>query len=112
MKDAAHFFKALADEARLKIIWLLFHHDELCVCDIMAALGITQSMKRPRELGDNAFIESFFHSMKADAIHARTFPDEEALRHAVRRFIFRYNRSRLHSSLGNRSPIDYERAAA
>lgn len=78
----------------------------------LAALGITQSMKRPRELGDNAFIESFFHSMKADAIHARTFPDEEALRHAVRRFICRYNRSRLHSSLGNRSPIDYERAAA
>jgi ArsR family transcriptional regulator len=43
MKDAAQFFKALADEARLKIIWLLFHHDELCVCDVMAALGITQS---------------------------------------------------------------------
>jgi len=43
MKDAAQFFKVLADEARLKIIWLLFHHEELCVCDIMAALGITQS---------------------------------------------------------------------
>ena len=43
MRDAAQFFKILADEARLKIVWLLFHHDELCVCDIMAALGITQS---------------------------------------------------------------------
>jgi ArsR family transcriptional regulator len=43
MNDAAQFFKVLADEARLKILWLLFHHDELCVCDIMAALGITQS---------------------------------------------------------------------
>jgi ArsR family transcriptional regulator len=43
MRDAAQFFKVLADEARLKIIWLLFHHDELCVCDITAALGITQS---------------------------------------------------------------------
>jgi ArsR family transcriptional regulator len=43
MRDVAQFFKVLADEARLKIIWLLFHHDELCVCDIMAALGITQS---------------------------------------------------------------------
>ena len=39
----------------------------------LAALGITQSMKRPRELGDNAFIESFFHSMKADVIHGRRF---------------------------------------
>jgi transposase InsO family protein len=37
----------------------------------LATLGITQSMKRPREIGDNAFIESFFHSMKAEAIHAR-----------------------------------------
>jgi ArsR family transcriptional regulator len=43
MKDAAQFFKVLADEARLKIIWLLFHHEELCVCDVMATLGITQS---------------------------------------------------------------------
>jgi ArsR family transcriptional regulator, arsenate/arsenite/antimonite-responsive transcriptional repressor len=43
MRDAAQFFKALADEARLKILWLLFHHDELCVCDIMAALAVTQS---------------------------------------------------------------------
>ncbi|MGA7741115.1 MAG: ArsC/Spx/MgsR family protein [Polyangia bacterium] len=40
MTSAARFFKVLADEARLKIVWLLFHHDELCVCDIMAALGI------------------------------------------------------------------------
>ena len=43
MKDAAQFFKVLSDQARLKIIWLLFHHEELCVCDVMAALGITQS---------------------------------------------------------------------
>jgi len=43
MKDVAQFFKVLADEARLKILWLLFNHRELCVCDIMEALGITQS---------------------------------------------------------------------
>ncbi|MFH0900775.1 MAG: metalloregulator ArsR/SmtB family transcription factor [Pseudomonadota bacterium] len=43
MRDAAHFFKVLADEARLKMLWLLFNHRELCVCDFMAALEITQS---------------------------------------------------------------------
>lgn len=43
MKDTARFFKVLADEARLKMLWLLFNHRELCVCDIMAALDITQS---------------------------------------------------------------------
>ncbi|MCK9459398.1 MAG: metalloregulator ArsR/SmtB family transcription factor [Proteobacteria bacterium] len=43
MRDVAQFFKVLSDEARLKILWLLFNHRELCVCDIMGALGITQS---------------------------------------------------------------------
>lgn len=43
MKQAAKFFKVLADEARIKILWLLFNYRELCVCDIMTALGITQS---------------------------------------------------------------------
>jgi hypothetical protein len=43
LKETARFFKVLADEARLKMLWLLFNHRELCVCDIMAALEITQS---------------------------------------------------------------------
>jgi ArsR family transcriptional regulator len=43
VRDAAQFFRVLADEARLKMLWLLFNHRELCVCDIMAALEITQS---------------------------------------------------------------------
>jgi ArsR family transcriptional regulator len=43
VRDVAQFFKVLADEARLQILWLLFNHEELCVCDIMEALGITQS---------------------------------------------------------------------
>ncbi len=43
MKDVAAFFKILADETRLAMLWLLFNHDELCVCDIMETLGITQS---------------------------------------------------------------------
>ena len=43
MKDVARFFKVLADESRLQMLWLLLNHGELCVCDIMAALGITQS---------------------------------------------------------------------
>jgi ArsR family transcriptional regulator len=39
----ARFLQALADETRLRMLWLLFNHRELCVCDIMVALGITQS---------------------------------------------------------------------
>lgn len=43
MKEAAQFFKTLADESRLKMLWLLFNRQELCVCDVMAVLDITQS---------------------------------------------------------------------
>lgn len=43
MKAEAQLFKSLADETRLKILWLLKGQEELCVCDIMRVLGITQS---------------------------------------------------------------------
>lgn len=43
MKSLARFFKVLADETRLAILALLADHGELCVCDVIAALGITQS---------------------------------------------------------------------
>lgn len=43
MRDVAQFFQVLAEEVRLQILWLLFNHRELCVCDIMETLGITQS---------------------------------------------------------------------
>ncbi len=43
MKAEARLFKSLADETRLEILWLLMEEKELCVCDIMHVLGITQS---------------------------------------------------------------------
>jgi ArsR family transcriptional regulator len=43
MRDLASVFRALADETRLKMLAALFAHDELCVCDFSAALGISQS---------------------------------------------------------------------
>ena len=43
MKTEARLFKSLADETRLKILWLLMAKEELCVCDIMGVIGITQS---------------------------------------------------------------------
>jgi transposase InsO family protein len=78
----------------------------------LAALGVRQSMNRRGRPTDNAHMESFFHSMKSDVIHGRTFTTEEGLFSVVRRYIVFYNRTRLHSSLHYRSPIDYERAAA
>jgi ArsR family transcriptional regulator, arsenate/arsenite/antimonite-responsive transcriptional repressor len=43
MKAEARLFKSLADETRLKILWLLMGQEELCVFDVMRTLGITQS---------------------------------------------------------------------
>ena len=78
----------------------------------LAAHGIVQSMNRPRELTDNAFIESFWHSLKAEVIHRHRLGSDAELRQAIARFMRHYNRHRLHSALGYRAPIDYERAAA
>jgi ArsR family transcriptional regulator len=39
----ATVFKALSDQARLRIINLLFFSGELCVCDIQAVMGFTQT---------------------------------------------------------------------
>ena len=78
----------------------------------LAALGILQSMRRRRKLNDNAFMESFFHSMKSEAIHGRLFDDDQTLHSVIRQYIRRYNRTRLHSALGYCSPIAYEHIAA
>jgi putative transposase len=76
----------------------------------LAALGIVQSMNRPRELTDNAFMESFWHSMKSEVIHTLTFNSDVALINVVSRYLRRYNSRRLHSALGYQTPIDYERS--
>ncbi len=43
MKATAQIFKALGDETRLRIMALLLGGQELCVCDLMAALDLPQS---------------------------------------------------------------------
>lgn len=43
MRRVAQLYKALSEEPRLRILALLLRHGELCVCDLEAALGATQS---------------------------------------------------------------------
>ena len=57
-------------------------------------------------------MESFFHSLKADVIHGRSFLMVADLRRQLRRYVRYYNSQRLHSSLDYQSPVDYERRAA
>jgi putative transposase len=97
---------------------LVFHSDRgseyggYLYRDHLAVSGIVQSMNRPKTMTDNAHVESFFHSLKTEAVHGKRFRNAGDLDNAVRRYVTHYNRTRIHSSLGYRSPIDYERTNA
>lgn len=78
----------------------------------LAARGVRQSMTRGGAPGENAHIESFFHSLKADGVHGRRFHTVAELRPYLRWYLPYYNYRRLHSALDYRSPVDYERRAA
>ena len=80
--------------------------------DRLAGRGIVQSMNRPRTMTDNALVESFFHSMKSDVIHGHPQRPPAELDAVLRRYLAHYNRTRLHSALAYRSPIDFERTNA
>ena len=67
--------------------------------------GITQSMSRRGNCLDNAPMESFFASLKKEHVHHARFRTREEARAAVFDYIeVFYNRQRLHSALGYRTP--------
>jgi len=43
MNELVPIFKGISDPIRLSMVGLLLNHDELCVCDLMAALQLPQS---------------------------------------------------------------------
>lgn len=58
---------------------------------------------------DNAVAESFFHTLKVEAIHGETFNTREEMCHAVFEYIeVDYNRNRRHSANGYISPQAFE----
>jgi len=76
----------------------------------LALLGIASSMSRSGNCYDNAFAESFFHTLKVELTHRTRFQTREQARQAIEQYIDRwYNPSRLHSGLGYQTPEDYER---
>lgn len=78
----------------------------------LKALGITASMSRSGNCYDNAFAESFFHTLKVELVHRSQFKTRREAEAAISEYIeVWYNRSRLHSGLGYQAPTDYERQA-
>jgi len=57
---------------------------------------------------DNALSESFFASIKGELLDLETWSTKAAARRATVEYIAWYNGTRLHSTLGYRSPAEYE----
>ena len=80
--------------------------------DMVSEAGMVRSMSRKGNPLDNAFAESFFHTIKAELLHQKQFENDiEAVAHIVE-FMEFYNRERLHSALDYQSPEDYEKLCA
>ncbi len=96
---------------------LIFHSDRgseyaaAAFRDRLVALGIRQSSAQ-RGPEDNAHMESFFHSLKAEVIHGAHFATESALRAGLREYMRYYNHQRLHSALAYQSLAQYDSCAA
>ncbi|MGJ0483544.1 MAG: IS3 family transposase [Methylomicrobium sp.] len=119
---AEHMRTRLVNDALLMAIWkrkptkgLLWHTDRgsQYASESHRALlvrhGIRQSMSRKGNCWDNSVSESFFHTLKTELVHQQTYQTRAEARQAIFKYIeVFYNRERLHSANGYRSPVDYE----
>ena len=94
---------------------LLCHSDrgvQYAAGDYRAALaeaGLIASMSRKGNCYDNAFIESFWSTLKLDLVYRRHFATRQEAQRAIFDYIETfYNRQRSHTALGCLSPVDFE----
>jgi putative transposase len=79
---------------------------------LCAKLKITQSMGRVGSCFDNAAAESFFSTLEWEVLSRHHFSTRAEARKVITRWVCDfYNKARLHSSCGMKSPIDYENSA-
>lgn len=72
---------------------------------VLDRLGIRQSVGRTGSCFDNALAESFNAAVKVERVHRTVYPTRKKARDDIARYIeIRYNRQRLHSGLGYRTP--------
>ena len=76
---------------------------------LLAAHGIEPSMSRPGNCWDNAVVESFFSTLKRELVHHESYASHDEARRSLFEYIeVFYNRKRRHSTLGYRSPAEFE----
>jgi transposase InsO family protein len=96
----------------------LVHHSDRGVqycsreyVEMLRAAGIAISMSRAGNPYDNAMVESFMRTLKCEEVYLSEYRDVDDARERIGEFLERYyNRVRLHSSLGYRSPVAFEEA--
>lgn len=72
---------------------------------VLKRLRIRQSVGRTGICFDNALAESFNAAVKVERVHRTVYPTRKRARDDIARYIeIRYNRQRLHSGLGYRTP--------
>jgi putative transposase len=76
--------------------------------DLVAELGMVQSVGRTGVCWDNSVAEAAWSSLKRELVHRYQFPDRASARRAIFAWINRYNTSRRHSSLGYIPPTKWE----
>lgn len=73
-------------------------------------LGIQQSMSRKGDPYDNAVAENFFSCLKCELVHLHHYRSRQEAQNDIFAYIEAfYNRVRPHSSIGWRSPCDFEK---
>jgi putative transposase len=98
---------------------VIHHSDHGCQYTSLAfgkrceEMGVRPSMGSVGDAYDNAMAESFFATLECELLSRRRFKTQVEARHAIFRFIEGwYNPHRRHSSLGNISPVSYEKLAS
>jgi transposase InsO family protein len=72
---------------------------------VLERLGIRQSVGRTGICYDNALAESFNAALKVERVHRTAYPTRKRAAEDIARYIeLRYNRARLHSGLGYKTP--------
>ena len=78
---------------------------------LLAKHEIECSMSRRANCWDNAPMESFFASLKKELVHHEDYQTREEAKASIFEYIeVFYNRQRRHSSLGYKSPAEYEQS--
>jgi len=76
---------------------------------VLSNEGIEQSMSRKGNCYDNAVSESFFHTLKTELVYFEKYDSREDAKLSIFEYIeVYYNRNRIHSSIGYKSPAQFE----